>query len=930
MSSALPSEGSAGARPVKQMLGRRGERERLEQLLQAARGGAGGALVVQGEPGVGKTALLDFIVTAASDFRVAKAVGIEGEMAFPFAALEQLCSPFLELADRLPELQREALTVAFGLSSGPTPNEFLIGLAVLGLFSEAGEERPLLCVVDDAHWLDRSSEQALAFVGRRLLAERVAFVFGTRHLDDALATLPELRVGPLGHRDSRDLLESVLPLRLDDRVLDRIVAESGGIPLALLELPRGLTPAQLAGGFAQPAELPLTAQIEESFTRRLERLAPQPRQLLLLAAADPVGDPALLWLAAGRLEIPESAGQVLESEGLLALTPAVAFRHPLIRSAVYGSAEPDERAAVHRALAEATDPSLDPDRRAWHRAQAATGPDETLAGDLERSASRAQERGGLAAAAAFLERAAEFTVEPSVRVERSLAAAQAKLQAGSLEEALELVAGADEDRPDQRQRAFMGLLRAQVMVAGGQRGAATAALLGAAHELGPIDPALARATYVGAFDAALLGGRLGSVSLAQVSEAALAGPPPPSPPGADDLLLEGTALWFTEGYAVGVPVLQEALRALREDRSEAPLAWRKLQFAIWAAAELWDEESWIFLSELQLRRARETGELTAVPVALASRSIILAMAGELAAAASLIEEMQAIADASAIATTPSGAPWFPAWAGDEAALNELARFVSDETRSSGEGYALAMVELVSALMYNGQSRYEEAMAAVRNSIEEAHDLATPIASVVELVEAAVRCGERALAERALDRVLERTEAARTSWALGTAARCRALLAEDDAAEGLYREAIEWLEPTRLRVDVARARLLYGEWLRRAGRRLDAREQLRLAHELFTALGTTAFAERARRELQAAGERPAAAPAERQDALTPQEAQVARLAADGRTNREIAAEIFISPSTVEYHLRKVFRKLDVKSRTKLADRLAESVSAEEAV
>jgi DNA-binding CsgD family transcriptional regulator len=930
MSSALPSEGSAAARPATQLLGRRGERERLERLLQAARGGAGGALVVRGDPGVGKTALLDFTVAAASDFGVAKAVGIEGEMAFPFAALQQLCSPFLGLADRLPSLQRDALTVAFGLSSGPTPNEFLIGLAVLGLFSEAGEERPLLCVVDDAHWLDGPSEQALAFVGRRLLAERVAFVFGTRQLDAALATLPELHVGPLGHRDSRDLLESVLPSRLDDRVLDRIVAEAAGNPLALLELPRGLTPAQLAGGFAQPAALPLTAQIEESFARRLEDLAPQPRLLLLLAAAEPVGDPALLWRAAQLLGIEESAGQVLESDGLLTLAPGVAFRYPLIRSAVYGSAAADELVAVHTALAEATDSELDPDRRAWHRAQAVAGPDEDLAADLQRSAARAQERGGLAAAAAFLERAAALTVEPSLRVERALAAAQAKLQSGSLEQALELIAGAEEDQPDERQHALLRLLRAQLAVAGRRGGQAAPALLGAARELEAIDPALARATYVGALNAALIDGRLGSVSLAEAGAAALAGPPPPSPPAPDDLLLEGTSLWFTESYATGVPVMREALRGFRDDLSEAPLAWRRLQFAIWAAAELWDEESWIFLSEMQLRRARETGELTAVPSALASRSIIFAMAGELAAAASLIEEMQAIADAAAVATTPSGAPWFPAWAGDEAALEELSRVVSEDAGAHGEGFGLAIVELVSAVMYNGLGRYEDAMAAVRNSIEETHDLATPIASVVELVEAAVRCGERALAERALDRVLERTEVARTSWALGTAARCRALLAEDDAAEDLYREAIERLEPTRLRVDVARAQLLYGEWLRRQGRRLDAREQLRRAHELFTALGTTAFAGRARRELQAAGERPAAAPAERQDELTSQEAQVARLAADGRTNREIAAEIFISPSTVEYHLRKVFRKLDVRSRTQLVDRLGESVSAEEAL
>jgi hypothetical protein len=320
--------------PGGQLLGRQRERKELDRVLGAARGGAGGVLVVHGEPGVGKTALLDWAVEAAPEFRVLRTAGVEGEMELPFAALQQLCAPILALMERLPQPQRDAVAVAFGLGAGQAPNPFLVGLAVLGLLSEAAEERPLLCVVDDAQWLDGASARAFAFVARRLLAEKVALLFATRELGDTLAGLPELRIEPLGQRDARVLLESVLPARLDGAVLDRIVVETRGNPLALIELPRGLTPTQLAGGFGLPA-VPLSASIEESFTRRLASLTDDARRLLLLAAADPLGDPALLWRAADRLGIPESTADLVESEGFVSLAARVVFRHPLVRSAVY-------------------------------------------------------------------------------------------------------------------------------------------------------------------------------------------------------------------------------------------------------------------------------------------------------------------------------------------------------------------------------------------------------------------------------------------------------------------------------------------------------------------------------------------------------------------------------------------------------------------
>ena len=433
----------AARAPGEHLLGRRREREVLDRFLEAAREGRGGVLVLHGEPGVGKTALLEYAVDASPAFRVARTIGVEGEMELPFAALEHLCSPFLDLVQHLPQPQRDALGVAFGLSAGPSPNPFLIGLAVLGLLSEAAEEQPLLGVVDDAQWLDRASARALAFVARRLLAERIALVFATRTLRDTTAGLPELGVTPLGHRDARALLESVLPAPLDDGVLERIVVETRGNPLALIELPRGLTPAQLAGGFGLPAAVPLSASIEESFTRRLARLPHDARRLLLVAAADPVGDPALIWRAAERLGISETAAETVQAEDLLTFTPRVVFRHPLVRSAVYGAAGVKERREIHRALAEATDPEADPDRRVWHRALAEPGPDEDVAAELERSAARAQARGGFAAAAAFLQRAAAMTPDADERARRALAAARAKLQAGAVDDTLELLATAE-------------------------------------------------------------------------------------------------------------------------------------------------------------------------------------------------------------------------------------------------------------------------------------------------------------------------------------------------------------------------------------------------------------------------------------------------------------------------------------------------------
>jgi DNA-binding CsgD family transcriptional regulator len=909
--------------PGARLLGRQREREVLGRLLAAARGGHGGVLVVHGEPGVGKTALLEDAVQAARVFRVARTVGVEGEMELAYAALQQLCAPILELTERLPQPQRDALAVAFGRSVGPAPDPFLVGLAVLGLLSEAAEERPLLGVVDDAQWLDRASARALGFVARRLLAERVALVFAARELGEALAGFPELHVGPLGHRDARALLASALPARLDERVLERIIVETRGNPLGLLELPRGLTPTQLAGGFGLPAALPLSARIEASFTRRLARLPGAARRLLLVAAADPVGDLALVWRAAQRLGVPESAAQTVESDGLVAFGAGVVFRHPLVRSAVYRAAGAAARSEVHRALAEATDPDLDPDRRAWHRAQAAVMPDEEVAAELERSAARAQARGGLAAAAAFLKRAAVLTPDPARRAGRALAAAQATQQAGALDDALTLVADAQAGPLDEFQRAQVDVLHARISFATDRGSQAPPLLLTAARRLEPLDVRLARELYLDALTAALFAGRLGGPGDArQVATAARAAPASAPPPRAADLLLDGLALLITEGHAAATPILRTALRAFHADEvgTEEGLRWRWL--AGRTAGFIWDYEGWDSLTTQQIRAAREVGALAHLPLALSTRVGVHLFAGETRAAALLVEEADALAEATdGRVVPPYGALALAAFRGREDEVTRLVRTSTQDFIARGEGMGLTVAQWVTAALYNGLARYEEAFAAAAQAAADPHELWFSTFALVELIEAASRSGRRERAAQALALLSESTRASGTPWALGVEARSRALLDRGDAAETLYREAIDRLQPTRLLLDCARAQLLYGEWLRRQRRRLDARKQLRVAYERFSDFGTEAFAERARVELQATGEHARNRTVDTLDQLTAQEAQVARLAAQGHTNRAIAAQLFISPSTVEYHLRKAFRKLNVQTRTQLAHHIS---------
>jgi len=902
------------------LAGRSAECATLDRLLVAARAGQSQVLVLRGEPGFGKTALLEYLSERAAGCRLARAVGVESEMELAFAGLQQLCAPMLDRLEQLPGPQRDALGTAFGLKTGEPPDRFLVGLAVLSLLAEVAEEEPpLVCLVDDAQWLDRVSAQTLAFVARRLLAERVGLVFAVRAVSDEheFAGLPEQVVGGLSDGDARALLDSAIAGRLDERVRDRIVAETRGNPLALLELPRGLTPAELAGGFALPDASPLASQIEQSFLRQLQPLPAETRQLLLIAAAEPVGDVNLLWRAVERLGIGADAAAPAEAAGLIELSARVRFRHPLVRSAAYRAAGVGELQEVHRALADVTDPDLDPDRRAWHRAHAAVGPDEEVAAELERSAGRAQARGGLAAAAAFLERAAMLTIEPAHLAQRALVAAQAKHQAGAPDAALELLATAKAGPLDELGRARVELLGAQIAFAVRRGRDAPPLLLKAAQQLEPLDLTLARETYLDAFAAATFAGRLASGGgMPEVAQAALAAPPSLQPPLAADLLLDGLALRTTQGHAAGAPVLSQALNAFCSERlpNDQAIRWFWLACHV-AATDLWDDEIWEVLSARQVQLARDAGALTVLPIALVTRIALHLIAGELAAAASLVEELAAILEATGSYLAPYGAVFLAAWCGHEAEASELIEASMSEVVARGEGLGLSSIEWASAMLYNGLGRYEDARAAAQQVREYPHDRMFSWV-LPEFIEAATRSGTADGADDALKRLAESTRASGSDWALGIEARSRALLSDGEAAEHLYREAIERLGRTRIRFELARAHLLYGEWLRRDRRRMDAREQLRRAYDMLSDMGAEAFAERAARELLATGETARKRTDDTRDQLTAQEMQIARLARGGWSNPEIGAQLFISPRTVEYHLHKVFTKLEISSRSEL--------------
>jgi DNA-binding CsgD family transcriptional regulator len=894
----------------------------LDGLIEAVRAGESQVIVVRGEPGVGKTALLDYLAVQASGCRVARAAGVQSEMELAFAGLHQLCAPMLSHLEAIPAPQRDAARIAFGLSAGSAPDRFLVALAVLSLLSQVAGERPLFCVVDDEQWLDQASAQALGFVARRLAAEPVGLVFAARVPGEELAGLPELAIEGLAEGDARALLDSVFTGPLDTGIRDRIVAETRGNPLALLELPRGMAPAQLAGGFGLPGAGPLSGQIEESFRRRIDALAVETRRLLQLAAADPVGEPLLVWQAAGRLGIGVQAATPAVEAGLVEFGAHVRFRHPLVRSAAYRSASRQDRQDVHSALAEVTDPRADPDRRAWHLAQAAPGPDEDVAGELERSAGRAQDRGGLAAAAAFLERAALLTPDPMRRTGRLLAAARAKRDAGALDAALGLLVAVEAGPLDELRTAEVERLRGQIALDQRRGTDAARLLLSAARRLEPLDVGLARETHLEAlWEAAMWSGDLdlpGGVR--EAAEAARAAPPGPHPPRAADVLLDAFALRLTRGHAAAAAPLTRALELVLDlDISSAEVGrWLRLaggRVSQIIALELWDFESWHVLATRQAKLARDEGALVHLQFALNYLARAHLLTGDLAATALMIEEDHLIAAATGNPPAAYTQVMLAAWRGREREAAELVETTVQEGTARGLGRLVDGAAYASSVLYNGLGRHDAARDAARRAFEHQQLGHGPLV-VPELAEAAARTGEVDLVRAALEWLSERTRTAPTEWALGIEARLQALLGEGEAAESCYRESIERLGRTRIRAQLARAHLLYGEWLRRERRRGEAREQLRTAHDMLDAMGMDAFAERARRELQATGETARKRTVETAVELTAQEAQVAQLARDGLSNPQIGGRLFISTRTVQYHLSKVFTKLGITSRAQL--------------
>ncbi|WP_343978859.1 AAA family ATPase [Kribbella koreensis] len=906
-----------------QLEGRRRECEALDRLVADLGAGHSSALVLRGEAGIGKTALLDYLEANAPSCRVARAAGVESEMELAFGGLHQLCT---RLPDRLSDPRHEALSTAFGLSTGTPPDRFQVGLAMLNLLADVAEDAPLICLIDDAQWLDRMSAQTLAFVARRLLAERVALVFAIREHGDAneLTGLPELLVTGLGYDDARALLDTTVTRVLDERVRDRFVAETRGNPLALIELPRSLPAGRLTSGFGRTGPDGLAGKLEQGFLLRFDALPADAGLLLLIAAAEPVGDPALLWRAAERLGIGAEAAADAQTAGLIDIGSRVRFRHPLIRSAVYRAGSAADLRAVHSALAGATDASLDPDRRAWHRAYATVGLDEEVAAELESAAARAQARGGVGTAAAFLQRATELTPDPGRRAERALAAAGAKFEAGEPDAAYDLLSAAEIGPVDDLHRARLARLRAQISFAHRRGREAGALLLDAANRLDALHDPMAREAYLEALGAAVFAGRLGSHrNVQKAAEAARAAHPTPRPAGAMDLLLDGVASRFTDGYTVAVPSLRRALQAFRQaaERGEDKVVqwlWRGCP----VAPELWDDEAWHELTDRGVELARGQGALGVLPGALTYRAVVHLHAGEFGAAAMLLTESDALASATGTTPLRDGRLMLAAWRGEERAAARLIDAAVQDAVARGEGRALGLARHAAAVLYNGLGRYEAALDAARKACEQ-EDLGFFAWSLAEAVEAAARSDTGA--SDALSQLEERARAAGTDWGLGIWARSAALVAEGNDADALHREAIERLGRTRMVVHLARAQLLYGEWLRRENRRHDARIQLRLAHDSLSRMGARAFADRARQELAATGETTRRQVAHTGELLTAKEAQIARLAADGLTNHEIGGRLFLSPHTVDWHLRKVFSKLAVTSRKQLDPALIDAIS-----
>ena len=912
------------------LIGRNAECQVLEALLRTVRDGDSEVRVLLGQAGVGKTSLLGHLRASAADFQILEATGIESEMELPFAGLHQVCAPILDLRAALPAPQRAALESAFGLSdTAPAPDRFLVGLAVIGLLVDAAARRPVLLVVDDLQWLDTVSAQTLFFVARRLPDVRVGLVLALRTPIDGIAGLPAMAVPGLADDSARELLESVFPGRLDPAVRDRIVAEARGNPLALQAISQGLNAVDLAGGFQRPDRRPVVAEIEDHYLSTLRSLPADARRVALLAASEPVGDPSLLRRAMEVQQVPASAETAARDAGLITVDTRVQFQHPLARSIAYRSATTDERRAAHRALAAGTDPTVDPDRRAWHLALAADGVDAEVADELEASARRARQRGGTAAAAAFLTRSVELTPDPAIRGARALAAAEAHREVASFDSARHLLATAQLCPLSDLQQAQWAQLRTRLTFVSARTRGDAQALLSAvdqfrtvAEQLQVLAPAMAGAAYLEAMTAAMYVGRHGGTKAAEIGAAARTAFAAVEGGRPLDQVARALADRLASGAEAAMPAVQTALEALktagRDEVAGAGNDWFWLGFPVVHESlihEAWDDEGWRDISAYAIQLATERGALTLLPASLLARAGSEMEAGALDSARDLVTKAHEISVATGYTPPRYHRLVLAAWSGDDVEASRLIDAALKDSTARGEGRITGLAHYGAAVLNNGRGRYQEALdAGLRAFAYE--DLGFYNEMLLELIEAAVRCDQPEWAAEAMEHLQARTLAASTPRALGSLARSRALLADGPAAAELYDEALDQFGRTRQAAQLARTHLLYGEWLRRNRSAKLAREQLRVAHESFHRMGVAGFAERARRELQATGTKTRKQPTAAGDALTSQEQQIAQLAGRGLTNQEIAGELFISAHTVEYHLRKVFAKLNIRSRREL--------------
>jgi DNA-binding CsgD family transcriptional regulator/tetratricopeptide (TPR) repeat protein len=892
------------------LIGRDPEVAELRRLLDAAADGRGGSLTLLGEPGIGKSAVLDAATTRLDGWRVLRATGSEFESDVPYSALHQLCAPVLDRLAGLPRPQRLALEAVFGVG-GVGPDPLLVGIAVLGLL--LGPDRgpqPVCCVVDDVQWVDACSRRVLAFVARRIAAEPVAVVFAARTADAVpdLGDLPRLELGGLSDVDAAELLRRTGRTGLDDEVRDRVVAEARGNPLVLLELevgPWGLP----ADGDRRPGRA-LDA-VADQFARRVEALPGPTRQLVGLAAVEPVGDLAILRRAATLLGLDVDRFDAAEEAGLVELGPRLRFRHPLVRAGAYRSTAPGWRRRAHAALAEATDPARDPDRCAWHRAHAVTGVDERVAEQLAASADRARSRGGWAAAAAMLDRAVELTPDPSRQGDRLLAAARMRLSAGEPGAARALV-----DQAERRPLAGSApgearLLRALVDFHVGRSLESTSALVDAAAGL---PPDRARETYLEAFASAMWVDRQPG-GLRRLALRIRERVPVRTPPRPLDLLLDALLEQALRPAGEAVPAM---LRAVREVRAAASVSdagpwWMELAFQM--AMDLHDVDAAHDISSRQVELARRQGAYAVLPQALRYHAVGLTALGRFAEATAAFGEARVIDEAAGTLNLAFAELIHLAWRGDRDGFDELTALVRKRI-----GRAEVVTEYyATAVLANGLGEYDTALQTALTATAELEGGSYVVWHLdLELVEAAARAGRPEVAGAALARIGARAQAHPANWPVAAHLLARALLEPGDPADELYREAIDRLAETGARVFLARARLVYGEWLRRNRRRAEARVELRAAQRVFAGTGARAFADRAGRELSATGEHLARGDAHPLDALTAQERLIVTRVATGATSKEVAVTLFLSPRTIDAHLRNIYRKLGVSSRRQLRD------------